>query len=128
MLEEVIGINSMPYTMGIRKVWVSLRKSLSLNTHLGNLEPHWRIPNILWFPPTTKHLNIDTIMSANSTFGRIGVKKVGDLWNEHLFQWIDFSPKLTQLSNVHHFSYQRVILPIHNTPTTFRPSSHLLLP
>lgn len=89
----------MPSSVGIWKAWFSLRQSLALDTHLGNLEPHWHLPDILCFLLTTKHLTTNIVTNITSTLARIGIKIVGDLWDQNQFQWTNFSPKVACLCN-----------------------------
>lgn len=79
LLGNLKSIRAMPYTIGIWRAWTTLQKHLTPNTHLGSLEPHWCVVDILPYLPGTNYLSSNLLNNVNSTLKHIGIKDISDL-------------------------------------------------
>lgn len=69
LLGDLKSIRAMPYTIGIWRAWTALRKHMTLNTHLGSLNPHWRVVDILPYLPGTLNFSSNLFNSVILTLG-----------------------------------------------------------
>lgn len=89
----------MPYTGELWKAWTRLRALLMLIPDGSPIPGHWSIGDSLRCLKETASLSNELILSITTLWGRMGVRKIQDLWSQNLRSWTDFSPRFARLRN-----------------------------
>lgn len=100
LLGRVRTCRSMPYTMGVWKSWVALRRHLFLAPTNNDVLSHWRVEDILHALHPFVLVEENTLKNITLTLGKIGITKAGNLWEPTNNSWKSFEEKLLRTRGI----------------------------
>lgn len=84
----------MHYIAGIWKAWEALQRHLVLSPVGNQLPAHWRIEELLNHLQPYANMQKTTLKSITFLFEKLGIMKLGHLWNPLDNTWKSFTEKM----------------------------------